>query len=408
MDRREFLIMSLLVGAASCKKNKEKPELTRFKPITQGPYFHWFGYYDKPQFDPSDTFCLGMEAYFEGRHPTVDDKISIGFVDIKDKKRQFIKLGESKAWSWQLGCMLQWIPGTKKIIWNDRKGDIFISKIMDFNTREILEIPQPIFCVSPDGKNALTVDYPRLGVLRKGYSYPVRKGIDLLSPENTGVWNIDLLTGKYEMIFNLDQIINLGPHPRYPEKTVHWINHLLHSPDGKRFIFLHRWKHPRYFFQTRLITCDIDGKNLFVLDRGGRTSHFTWRDNDHILAWSNQKSFNGWKFTLFKDKTLNYTAIGDGVMTENGHCTYLPDKRWILNDTYPDKKTLKQTVYLFDTEKNTKHILASLKAPRKYKGGLRCDTHPRYSTSGKTICIDSTHGLNGRQMYITDVTDITG
>ena len=27
----------------------------------------------------------------------------------------------------------------------------------------------------------------------------------------------------------------------------------------------------------------------------------------------------------------------EGIMTGNGHCTYLPGNRWILNDTYPDR-----------------------------------------------------------------------
>ena len=28
--------------------------------LTAGPQFHWFGYYDKLQFGPSDRYVLGM------------------------------------------------------------------------------------------------------------------------------------------------------------------------------------------------------------------------------------------------------------------------------------------------------------------------------------------------------------
>ncbi|MEJ7594346.1 MAG: hypothetical protein WKF77_22650 [Planctomycetaceae bacterium] len=38
--------------------------------VSRTPGFHWFGYYDKFQLDPSDRFLLGMEVAFEHRLPT--------------------------------------------------------------------------------------------------------------------------------------------------------------------------------------------------------------------------------------------------------------------------------------------------------------------------------------------------
>ncbi len=43
--------------------------------ITHGPKFHWFGYYDKKQFDPTGRYVLGMEVGFTGRSPQPDDVI---------------------------------------------------------------------------------------------------------------------------------------------------------------------------------------------------------------------------------------------------------------------------------------------------------------------------------------------
>jgi hypothetical protein len=45
--------------------------------ITRGPKHHWFGYYDKWEFDPSDRYVLGMETDFEHRSPRADDEIRI-------------------------------------------------------------------------------------------------------------------------------------------------------------------------------------------------------------------------------------------------------------------------------------------------------------------------------------------
>ena len=65
-----------------------------------------------------------MEVDFEHRSPTAEDVIKIGMVDLHDDNK-WIELGESRAWGWQQGCMLQWRPGSNsEILWNDRDGII--------------------------------------------------------------------------------------------------------------------------------------------------------------------------------------------------------------------------------------------------------------------------------------------
>ena len=54
------------------------------RPLTRGPGFHWFGYYDKLEFDPDGRYVLGMEVDFEHRSPRADDVIKVGMVDLKD------------------------------------------------------------------------------------------------------------------------------------------------------------------------------------------------------------------------------------------------------------------------------------------------------------------------------------
>ncbi len=87
--------------------------------ITSSEQPHWFGYYDKQQFDETNRYILGMRPPKEGSTPTPDDVIEVGYIDIKENDR-WTSIGTSRAWNWQQGCMLQWIPGSNTIIYNDQ------------------------------------------------------------------------------------------------------------------------------------------------------------------------------------------------------------------------------------------------------------------------------------------------
>ena len=63
-----------------------------------------------------------------------------------------------------------------------------------------------------------------------------------------------------------------------------------------------------------------------MLDPHGKTSHFIWRDPSHILAWAWHPS-HGDKFYLYEDRTDRVEVVAPDVMTENGHCSYLPGGR---------------------------------------------------------------------------------
>ena len=82
-NRRSFLQASILAtgvpflpGKGFAQSNESKSEsFVPVRPITHGPKAHWFGYYDKLQFDPLNRFVLGMEVDFEDRPPTSSDSI---------------------------------------------------------------------------------------------------------------------------------------------------------------------------------------------------------------------------------------------------------------------------------------------------------------------------------------------
>ena len=137
--------------------------------ITRGPEYHWFGYYDKWQIDPSGRYALGMAVDFEHRSPEADDTVGLGVIDMEDGDT-WSEFGRTRAWCWQQGCMLQWIPNSEtEVIFNDREGDVFVSRIYNVKTGAVRTLPQAIYTLSPDGKTAIGADFRRINHMRPGY-----------------------------------------------------------------------------------------------------------------------------------------------------------------------------------------------------------------------------------------------
>jgi hypothetical protein len=405
-NRRAFL--TSLTGLIPSLAGADEDRLPPVRAITRGPKFHWFGYYDKLQFDPSGRYALGMEVDFEHRSPRPDDVIKIGMVDLEDYDR-WIELGESRAWNWQQGSMLQWLPGSNsEIIWNDRQGNRFVSHILDVKTGKKRTLSAPVYALAPDARWAVAPDFRRLNDTRPGYGYAGLPDPNqhLLAPEDAGIWRLNLRSGKQQLILSFAQAVKITDPSADWTGAKHWFNHLLVSPNGSRFIFLHRWRGPTEGkgFATRMFTANPDGTGLYVLDPFGKTSHFIWRDPRHVLAWAWHPS-HGEKFYLYEDRTASVQVVGPEVMTVNGHCSYLPSNRWILNDTYPDKQR-NQNPYLYDTREGRRVPLGHFHSPPEYAGEWRCDLHPRFSPDGRKVIIDSPHGGQGRQMYLIDVSGV--
>jgi len=369
--------------------------------ITHGPKFHWFGYYDKRQFDPTSRYVLGMEVDFEHRSPRPDDVIKVGMVDLADGDR-WIELGESRAWCWQQGCMLQWRPGSSsEVLWNDRQDNRYVCHILDVKSGRRRTVPHPVYAVSPNGRWAVAPDFRRLGDTRPGYGYcgipdPNR---DAPAPKDAGVWRIDLETGRQDLLVSLADMPKLPcPHGDIT-RAKHWFNHLLISPDGARVEFLNRWKAPEAKgHTTRMLTVAADGSDLRIVDDNGVTSHFIWRDPQHILAWSLYEKPGG--FFVFEDRTGG--RVERVFTAADGHCTYLPGNQWILCDTYPDARR-KQNVYVYHVATRRQIFLGHFLSPKEYNGEWRCDTHPRFNPQGSYVTIDSPHTGQGRQLHLIDI-----
>ncbi|GAA4400027.1 hypothetical protein GCM10023187_12700 [Nibrella viscosa] len=422
MNRKTFLKSSALTSLGLIAANGRiwatgltgKPLEVPVRPLTNGPAFHWFGYYDKLQFDPTNRYVLGMQVGFEGRSPTAEDVIKIGMIDLK-KDGSWIELGESRAWGWQQGCMLQWVPGSSsEIIWNDRVGNQYVSQVLNVFTRKKRTLPKAIYALSPDGKWAIGTEFNRIQDLRPGYGYA---GIpdpyyEIKAPSEIGLYRMDLQTGAIKLLMSLAEAAAIPQKEASVADNFHWFNHLLVNTDSTRLTFLHRWRAKREDrqvmartnFVTRMFTMNPDGSERFIIDPSGYTSHFVWRDPSHICAYTRPEGKPS-SFYLLEDKTGRIEPIATDKMPVNGHQTYVPGRNndWLLNDNYAGPKDRNQTPYLYHLPTDRRIDLGHFPAGESYVAEWRCDLHPRTSNDGNFVCIDSTHGGNGRQLYLLDL-----
>lgn len=416
IDRRRFLTTAALGAGAMMLPRPLFAEAddkgTVFHapvhPITSGTKAHWFSYYDKHQFDLTDRFVLGMEVDFEDRDPAPEDAIRLGMIDLEEGNR-WIPVGETTAWCWQQGCMLQWLPGSdSKVIFNTRLSDRYGAVIKDVKTGEEKVIEAAIYTVSPDGKTAMGLNFARVGRLRPGYGYEgvVDAYADEGIPEKDGIYRIDLESGKSELVIPLARMLETAPQESMAS-SLNWFNHLLFSPDGERFILLHRWRPDMNTrWDTRMITARPDGSELHVVADHQLVSHFIWRNPTQILAWSREPEI-GDRFFLYTDGTDQKEVVGDGVLMKDGHCTYSPDGKWICSDTYPGTDNLHH-LHLYRPEDGRFVDLGRFHQPEQVRGKAnRCDLHARWNRAGNRLCIDSM--LSGRrQMYLVDVSEFVG
>lgn len=365
-------------------KIKREGEIIRVSPDEPGEYF--FGYYDKSPWDASGRYMLCMKAKDTWSDPDPNTIVDILLIDLKYKENT-CKIAISHTWNVQQGCMAQWLGPdfSERIIYNDLRNGKYCSVILNVKTRqEERVIDCPVYTVSSDGKTALSLDFSRLHNLRKGYGYAALKetteGIKI--PDSTAISHINLETGKITPLLTYSDFANFEPRKEMVGAT-HKVNHLMISPSGKRFMVLHRW-FQGYRKYTRLVTCNIDGSEMYDLSDDDMVSHCYWKNDNEILAFEN-KHKTGPGYYLMRDKTKNYTHLWPD-MSADGHPSYSPDGSLVVTDTYPDRARVASLKIMDGTKIN---IVARVFAPFRYDNDTRCDLHPRWSRDGKFICFDS-------------------
>lgn len=377
------------------------------QPVTLGPKHHFFGYYDKSPWNASGSLLLGHEAEFNDRPPNADDSVTVGVVRLQEGNR-FAPLASAAVWNWQQGCMLQWHPAHPEslLVHNDRRGGQLVGVVRDVSARELRVYDRPFYALSPDGRSGYSLNFARLQRHRPGYGYAgVNDEFEQSpAPAQDGIFRVDLESGSSSLIVSLAQLVAFDPRAEMDGRH-HWVNHIQVSPDGRQFAFFHLWQTGGSGWSVRLFTANADGSRLKCQLDSRIVSHYDWLDSNRLLVWANVPSKGG-RFILVDCKSGQCDVIGEGGLVEDGHCSFSPDRAWVLNDTYPDRFDMR-TLMLYRFPEGPRIDVARLHSPKaRWWGEIRCDLHPRWDRSGRMVCIDSVHD-GSRQMYIVDVERIT-
>lgn len=365
-------------------------ESVKVIPVLKSPQLITFGgYYDKNLIIDNRVLFHQMDVKMANlwNKPL---SISIGGVEISI----------SNSWNWQQGAMLSWIS-ENQIIYNDFRAGKYVAVIKNVTTAEEKIINKPVYTISEDKAFALSLNFKRLAKYRPDYGYFNLSFNELENDQDDGIFKINLDTGQFDLIISIERLINFKPRVEMTE-AAHKVNHIMISPNSKRFMFLHRWYTKTGVKYSRLYTSDNQGKELYLLADNQMVSHCNWKNNHEIIGWLRKKEGN--HYYCLTDQTTKYSIIAGSTLNEDGHPSISRDQRWLLTDTYPDKSRMAH-VLLYDLVEEKKIELGSFFSPLKYRGTKRCDLHPRFSDDEKSISFDSTHE-NKRGMYIMDISKV--
>ena len=357
---------------------------------------YYFGFHDLQELSADCSKLLVQRLSFDLRMPLAGETEEVGYLDFNSDglMGDFHSLGMTSAWNYHKGCRLQWLDA-RNVIYNTADEGKLISVITDIESGEQRTIGYAIDSVSHDAKFATSFSYDRLEHCMSGYGYPYSDDsfLALDSPDETGLFVVDLNTGTRELLVSLANLANSIPED-YRKGYMHYVTHTEFSPDDRYISFLHRWRLrsgtdlKRW---TRIMVYDRTNGQLTELPTQLSGSHCVWNSKNQIIASCIIDGHSS--HVLFDMNDIgSYRIIAPSVLNSDGHQSYIDDSNFVT-DTYPDKFRMAHLIRA-DIKTGKTEFLASVYSPKLFqssprKGHIACDLHPRVSRDGRFVFFDS-------------------
>ncbi|MCA9240571.1 MAG: hypothetical protein KDA37_10240 [Planctomycetales bacterium] len=395
---------------------------------------HFFGFHDlTPWNEHTDEMVCLRTGTREDHVPLHNDVAEV--VIVEEAGGAPTPVGSTRAWNWQKGARQRWLPalGRRVIAFNAESPTGFECRILDLDSGEQRALNSALYDVCDRAGFGLSLNFSRLFQCQPGYGYdhPALDPLAEVDYARDGILRVDLSTGESSVILSIQEVLDrVGMDP---SAGAHYFTHIQASPDGKRYLFMHRCFLKSGGLVNHLIVADSAGSGFRVL-LDDKMSHFDWSDNDHVFVWCRQNSAikklkeskllavakvlyrlsrkirvkavrQGLYNESFRKIDVNTgasAAVGKGVLTEDGHPQLNPAHAGLwVNDTYPDPD-LAQTLMLYHEPSNRRVDLLTMRTQPSLKETCwRCDFHPRWDPGGTRVCIDSAHKGN-RQLCVVD------
>jgi hypothetical protein len=357
---------------------------------------YFFGYYDLPAWSPDGRRHLAHRVEFMDRLPRKEDRAQVGVLDA-EKGGTFGPLAETRAWNFQQGAMLQWLPGApERVLFNQWLGDRVGAVVLETASGRRREFGLPAATVSPDGRSALSVHFGRMLDFRAGYGYAgladPRAG--RAQPEDDGIHRLDVQTGETRLLAPLSELGRMAGFDR--EKKL-LVNHVNFNPDGSRFVFLLRdFPQAGRPWATTAMSLDAEGNDPRILVDRAVASHYHWRDAQ-MLAMVAAARGEVLTLRIYNTLTGDAWAPSPSFFVDDGHCSFSPGGDWLLYDSYP-REGMRYLSLWHLREKRGWCLGAFRTTPMStpLDIDIRCDLHPRWSPDGLAVSFDSIHeGMRG-------------
>lgn len=370
----------------------------RIKVYGEQDYNTFFGYYDLEQVSPDGIKMLVLKVAKNALPAT--DEADIYYIDLLDDSWHFIS--KSKAWCWQQGCRLRWLPNSNsRIIYNDMEDGKYVSKVWDIDENKMIaKYPYAFYDIDFQTNIGIGLDFARLQTMRPGYGYSSVEDISMTSSApDKGIYIYDLHKGNYNEIISLK---DLAMETQSNSQDYHYINHICISPNHDRFMFFHLWaKDGVAMWNMRLLVSDYEG-NYKELENKDIISHYCWLNNKELMV-TKIVSENNKCFVIYDIETGMKRVIDNPYLVQDGHPVLLSNHKNFVVDTYPLENCI-QKLFISSIENSDEYIeiLSAFSDPRLFIEH-RCDMHPRVHRNNSIISIDSTYSDGVRKCILLEL-----